>query len=415
MSNDLFQQFMEEKGEDFLKYEAGCNGEEPRRYNPLRDTEIAPGVVAMVHSLQSTRGEDLNNKRCIVLQQLDEGEENGRWLVQVQEEDVTTALKAENLKLPQLPSGETHPSYAEMSQWQMQFFGKAMKTVPRKYETARGVTFPDDEPFYRARKLVELLDRSMADGYEPNRTILHGVALQFNYVISETSMSSDFTMTDLEHIAALIGLAGMCQGESFYKNNGDCRPDAVVFALLEAAPVSLDVWMGFMVITPYIGPREGYSRVENQFRVCRQTADFNDWSLTPDQTTDDYCKAMRGPMGILYYATNLKEHSGRLDIALLRRLEKHALFSKVLHRLCRLVAREIRGTNDGKGLGRTARIILADMAGAEKPLTKQMYDMLVADKPVWKNGPVVLKLLRKSDIKSYEELRAFFDEIKPQK
>lgn len=413
MKTDLFQKFLTERGDHLFEDDLGAFQVEERRYYPKRDTEIGPGVVAFVHSLESSRGKALNNKRCVVLDYLkQEGE--GRWLVQVQEEGVTTALKEENLKLPELPAPGTvmHPSYAEMSQWQMQLFGKSFDTIPRKYETARGVTFQEDEPFYRARKLVELLDRSV-DSYEPNRTILYGVAVLYYGSVNEASMSSDFSQIALEHVAGLLALCAMCQGElSKAQGCGDGRPDVVVFALLEAAPVSLDVWMGFLAITPYIGPSEGYERVRKKFQSCRQSADFYDWKLTPDQSNDDYCHIMKGPVYILYFAiTKLKEKSGRLDIALLRRLEKHALFSKVIHRLCRLVAREIQGTNDGKCLGHTARIMLAGMADIEGGVDADLYQSIVdGDSPGLKPGSAE-KLLRRNDIQSYSDLHSFLREI----
>ena len=70
----------------------------------------------------------------------------------------------------------------------------------------------------------------------------------------------------------------MCQGEaSGAVGCGEGKPEAVVFALSEAAPVSLDVLLGFMVITPYVGPEEDFDdNLRDAYFDCRPSANFDD-------------------------------------------------------------------------------------------------------------------------------------------
>jgi hypothetical protein len=247
----------------------------PRRYNPLRDTALDVGVVALVHSLQSERGKALNGKRCILLEYLSDDD---RWKVQIQDETITTALKVSNLKLARPPVGATHPEYMEMVFWymgQMPLINGGGKPE-NKYRSARGVTFVDDEPNYRARKFVELLDFG-TDEYQPHQTIMHGEVGRYYSVVPEASQSCDVTNPNLEYMAACLALAGICYGASMGAMDcGDGRPDAVVFALLESAPVSLSVLLSHLVSTHYIGPAEDFDRVKEDFRSRRWKDNIDD-------------------------------------------------------------------------------------------------------------------------------------------
>jgi hypothetical protein len=52
----------------------------------------------------------------------------------------------------------------------------------------------------------------------------------------------------------------MCQGEKMQaKGCGDGERESVLFALLEAVPMSITVIMELLIRTPYIGPEEKYS------------------------------------------------------------------------------------------------------------------------------------------------------------
>ena len=380
-----------------------------RRYNPIRDTELDVGVVALVHSLQSARGKVLNGRRCILIEYLSNDE---RWKVQIQDESTTTALKVGNIKLTRRPVGATHPEYLEMSLWYTQQFSAMLagRKLEKKYRNARGVTFEDDEPYCRARKFVELLDHC-TDGYEPHQTIMHGEIARYYSVVPETSQSCDATMGNLEYTAGCIALSGMCYGRAMRAMDcGDGRPDIVVFALLESAPVSLSVLLSHVVSTHYIGPESGYDRVRDDYRSSRLKMNIDDCELTPDQCSKDYCNAMKGPLGILYSLHNLKNTPGRLDKILFGRIEKHPLFSKTLHRLFRLAARESKGTQDGEELGYTARCILMHMADMDGQMDDATFKSLTADRCSWDHG-IQQQLLVKDDITSYEELLEFLQEL----
>jgi hypothetical protein len=65
----------------------------------------------------------------------------------------------------------------------------------------------------------------------------------------------------------------MCQGEKMQaKGCGDGERESVLFALLEAVPMSITVLMEYLIRTPYIGPEEKYSTdVDKAFRTARDS------------------------------------------------------------------------------------------------------------------------------------------------
>ena len=71
------------------------------------------------------------------------------------------------------------------------------------------------------------------------------------------SMFMACTMYDLEHMAACISLGSMCQGftqANFnHRDDGFEASECIIFALMEAAPRSLEALLSFIVMTPYIG------------------------------------------------------------------------------------------------------------------------------------------------------------------
>jgi hypothetical protein len=232
----------------------------------------------------------------------------------------------------------------------------------------------------------------------------------------------DFTCTDMEHMSGLLALGTMCQGSiSRYSQGQVCRasaaaPDAAVFALLESAPVSLDVLLGFLVITPFMGLQEDFTlEKQDAFCDCRATADFNDWKLTPDQDTKDYITAMKGPLMILFNISTVYQNTvARLDAAFFYRIQQHVLFSKLVHRLFRLAAREIQGTPDGLALGVWARTIFVNMSSLDNQMDPIMYSMITQDtNPVWAHDDAEAKLLDKHDVTTFEELHNFLHELLP--
>jgi hypothetical protein len=391
-----------------------------------RDSVIVIGSVVLLHSLQSPQGKLLNEKRAVVLAQVivSVGESNTtttRWKVKVEGEQhtKTTAVKAENIRFPPAPSG-SHPIYLEMVHWattEYKKLGKRME-MDREYRDARGVTYDDDPPTHRARKLVELLDKPSLvekDGYTPNQTILVGEALKFYGAVGESNLAADCNIHDLEHIAGFLALAAMCQGEkSHAKGCGDGVPEAVMFAFLEAAPTSLDVLMELLVATPYIGPEHAFQGdLKQSFRKRRST---NNSALTPDQASAAYCHAMKGPIAMLCFIGQfLNSTAARVDVALFHRLERHKLFPLVIQRLFRIAAREGMGTEDGKVLGRYVRTLLAHLSDLDGDLDAGRYKLLC-----YGNGndvferSALIQLLREENIKSNKDLLAFLKRIIPQ-
>jgi hypothetical protein len=244
--------------------------EEPFRQPPNASKVIDVGSIVLIHSLKSVRGAELNGKRAIVI-----ARGKDRWVTKVegkQKQNVgikTTALKPGNLSISKNPVG-THPEYMTLvAHSTKDIFNRP--STSRAYRNARGLVYDDTPPLARARKLVELLDRPDED-YEPNQTVLMGVACMYYNVVPESSMNMDCTIYDLEHVAELISLVAMCQGEIMEaKGCGDGEPEAVRFALLEAAPMSITVLLEFLIWTPYIGPEENYSKVQDAFRTARVT------------------------------------------------------------------------------------------------------------------------------------------------
>jgi hypothetical protein len=336
--------------------------EEPFRRPPNASKVIDVGSIVVIHSLKSARGAELNGQRAIVL-----GKEQDRWVTKVEGKDVgakTTALKPENLSIFNLNKvADTHPDYMSLVQWQMSQIHSS--TAERVFRNARGLVYDDEPPPARARKLVELLERPDGD-YEPNQTIIMGVAVVYYNVVPETSMNMDCTIYDLEHVAGLISLVAMCQGEIMNaKGCGEGECEAVLFALLEAAPMSITVLMEFLIMTPYIGPEENFSSVREAFHTARAAR-----LLTPNQQNLDYSHAMRGGICLLFM---LLKQEGPSKVALIHVLVEHNMFPLLIQRFFRLLAREAMGTLDGKDLGLFVRNILAEIAYGDDKLKAELH------------------------------------------
>jgi len=373
------------------------DGSETVRRPPRSDT-IDIGSVVILHSLQSDIGKTANEKRALVLcyhSDLD------RWECKVEGRDRTMALKESNMRLDHPRDTETHPEYTEMAMWQLSLAMDPAARRQRKYRSARGVTYEDDPPPFRAQKLVELLDRP-DDSYTPNQTILAGEACKYYSVVGEENLSSDCSMYDLEHVAALLALAAMCQGDCAAVGCGDGVPEAVLFALMEAAPRSIDVLMEFVVATPYIGPADKYrGSLETSFRKAR-----NGRVLTPDQTSAAYCHAMKGPFVLLCALAKQKVTSA----ALIHYLERHKLFPLMIQRLFRIIAREVMGMPDGKVLGKLVRNILACIADFDDKMDGVVFVAICESDASVLSRDAVSKVLREESITSRGELLTFLEE-----
>jgi hypothetical protein len=366
--------------------------EEPFRQPPNASKVIDVGSIVLIHSLKSERGAELNGKRAIVISR-----DNDRWVTKVEGKQrqnagiKTTALKPDNLNISKNPVG-THPEYMTLITWAKK---ERFSAASRAYRNARGIVYDDTPPPARARKLVELLDRPH-EGYMPNQTIIMGVALMYYSVVPEHSMNKNCTIYDIEHIVGLISLTAMCQGEMMQaKGCGDGEPEAVLFALLEAAPMSITVLLEFLIRTPYIGPAENYSKVKDAFRTAQKAC-----VLTPNQQNPDYCKAMRGGICLIYL---LLDEAGPSKTVFIRVMIEHALFPLLVQRLVRLVAREAMETPDGKDLGPFVRKILADIAYDDDPFETFLY-AAVCDRNVFSRNAIPA-MLREESVTSAEILR----------
>jgi len=164
------------------------------------------------------------------------------------------------------------------------------------------------------------------------------------------------TMYDLEHMAACIALGSMCQGftqANFnHRDDGFEASECIIFALMEAAPRSLEALLSFIVMTPYIGDES--EKDESLFHRSRENP-----ALTPAQDNDPYIAVMKcfiGLLGILFIGPPL-DCSRALFLYMQQRFKK--LYPLMIQRLFNLLSRESAGTADGKALGKYARNILA--------------------------------------------------------
>jgi hypothetical protein len=378
--------------------------EEPFRLPPNAPKVIDVGSIVVIHSLKSVRGAELNGKRAIVIDR-----DKDRWVTKVEgKENVatkTTSLKPDNLIISK-KTVDTHPEYLTLVKWSHKVIPNLLPGLPwpdalRIYRNARGIAYDDTPPPERARKLTELLERPDG-GYSPNQTVIAGEALMYYSVVPESSLNMDCTIYDLEHITGLISLTAMCQGEMMQaKGCGDGEPEAVLFALLEAAPMSITVLMEFLIRTPYIGPEEGHSKVRDAFRTAREAC-----VLTPNQQNKDYCHAMRGGICLIFL---LFDMNGPSKTVFIRVLIKHTLFPLFIQRLLRIVAREVMRTPDGLDLGSFARKILADIAYDGDDRQKSLLYSAICDGNVYLRSAIPA-MLREEGVTSAEILRKRVEE-----
>ena len=72
---------------------------EPFQRPPRPQQKISIGAVLEVHSLKSARGSMLNGKRGVAVKRVVES----RWEMQIEGEQITTALKPDNLRFHKYP------------------------------------------------------------------------------------------------------------------------------------------------------------------------------------------------------------------------------------------------------------------------------------------------------------------------
>mmetsp|Transcript_20921 Transcript_20921/g.38374 ORF Transcript_20921/g.38374 Transcript_20921/m.38374 type:complete len:427 (-) Transcript_20921:91-1371(-) len=381
-----------------------------QRYPP-RDDGIGLGRVVVLEGLQSEAGKKLNGSHAIVIASQ---ETDGRWECKVLEKIRTIGVKMDNMHILK-PEPTVHPAYMEMAMYRMQLsrgdgtLQEDQEKSKGMYRSARGVCYNDEPVFHRARKLVQFLDYPDED-YTPNETIMLGEAYYFYCSVSkyEKFFKVGCTMYDLEHMAALSSLACMCQGEITYAvgcGDGKQSSECVLFALLEAAPRSLEVLLQFIVMTPYIGEEEDGD--PNMFKRNRE-----DPALTHAQDNDAYCNVMKYPICLLSLLLfNAPKVASR---ALFQSMQDRfgKLFELMLRRLFSFLARECHGTADGKALGKYTRNILARLADLEGQMNAFLfYYLCESDDPIRINWLGQRWLLQDNGIKKYEGLASFLESI----
>jgi hypothetical protein len=144
----------------------------------------------------------------------------------------------------------------------------------------------------------------------------------------------------MENLAGALGLGSLIK-------DGD-EAKSVLFALLSSDAMVMDVLLKMIIFTRFIGAEE-----EMEAMDVKLQRDF-DGDFTPDQTGSVYIKAMQvGPFSVF---DEFSTHEfGDSFFATVRRSKYVGLLGR---RLFRLLARESKGTPDGRGLGKICRRIL---------------------------------------------------------
>ncbi len=375
----------------------------------LCNKHIQVGEVVIVHGLK--KRPELNDRRAIVLQEVDDG---SRWLVKVLSYNNPIAVKPSNLNLPPQPAYESHPESMSMYMWQTKHINDHPKFLElsagiKSRVKARGVTYASDPPEEQAQKLAELL-ACHSEGFSPNQTILLGVAGKYYGAIPGSSMQN-FIQQNMEHNCGILALMDLCQQEHLERGLIESEKEhvgniaAVIAALLENNPVSFQALFQSIACPPYIGPIEEEPAIhQDAVNRCCSSSDLKEWKITPPQTHKDYIRLMLGYYLLLQFIT---AHTRETDLGkvFLRVIEKHDLFPLFCERSVNLVAREIMGTSDGVALGHTVRVVLANICYMSGNCCEHFY-VYLAKKETPTLFPVK-KLLMAKDITSCEELARF--------
>lgn len=393
--------------------------EELQRYPP-RDTNIGYGRVVVLDGLKSETGKKLNGQYALVLASTPD--DDGRWECRVLHRSRTIGIKIDNMNISK-PEKSVHPNYMKMASYVMGLSAKQWTTHQEyldetrgKFRAARGICYDDEPLMHRVQKLVQLLDYPDPDNdYEPNQTVLLGDSKLFysSVVMHESSFVGSCTMYDLEHMAACLSLACMCQGENMMPQAVGCgdgleSSECVVFALLEAAPRSLQALLQFIVMTPNCSGKGYEGDDPNLFHRSMENP-----ALTHAQDTKAYCEVMKGPLGMMcFLLINAPNDCSR---ALFQTMQDRfgTLFELMLRRLFSLLLREHYGTADGIALGKYTRNILANMANLDgaglSPILH--YYLCECDGSFRVNLLGQCWLLEDQGIKRYDQLTSFLGSV----
>lgn len=304
---------------------------------------IKEGTVATVHSLKSAAGKKLNGSRVLVLKRPPLTDE-GRWEVRVEFEDdyrtpsgtlTTKAIKAENLKpLPRLP---------------------------KPTGNYRGFADVDIHGRKAVVKLCELLVYSTED-FKPSEIMFIGYASMAFQRMGQQNFQH-FYCSQMEQMGAVLALGNLAR---------ECEiqgTESIVFALLEGDEMYIDVLIQQLAWTGLI--REGDEEVPGFISYNGPLEKF-----TPDQESAPYVRTMsEGPVLLLLCVSKYV-----FAPALWAAMSNSEFYHLLIQRLLRFVAREVKGTLDGRALGHKARKILSSMFPDVEKLLKQPISMEAADK-----------------------------------
>lgn len=304
---------------------------------------VKEGTVAMVHSLQSAGGKKTNGSRVLVMRH---HPEQDRWQVRVEFQDgnVTKALKGANLtplrRLP-LPTGFRR-GFADINNFDT--------IVPQLCE-------------------LLLYHKGAGPGYSgdfsPSDIIFTGYASMALQRMGESNFMC-FVATQLEQMGGVLGLGNLCREAE------EPGTEAAVFGLLEGDKMYIDVLIQTMHWTGEIIEED-----DNGGEIYMGRSGFNGppTQLTPDQDTAPYVRTMEeGPVLILECVAKYS-----FAPALWAALADSEFFHLLIQRLMRWMAREVKKTRDGKGLGGKARMILSSMFPEFATTLKQPISAEAAD------------------------------------
>lgn len=327
---------------------------------PVTPERVMAGILCQVHGLKSAAGKTLNDRRCAVIQFVEEeegDEEEGRFQVRMEKEEMsnkTFAIKEQNLRPLTRLSLPMGPSRGQVS------------------------TASAQDMENMVTKLCELLVYYKGAGpgnvrgdFQPSDIMLTGYpAMALEQIVGESNFMW-FVPVQTENMAGVLALANIClQGEESGTEN-------VLFGLLEGDPMYVDVLIQTMHWTGLILP-DGIEadHIQSQYRVCPPTR------LTPDQDSKPYTKCMaNGPVCLLTEMLNYNFKDALW--AAMRQSEFYHLF---IQRLLRWIGREALKTLDGRKLGPSARRILTDILPGvaiisyekNKPISKEVAEKLLA-------------------------------------
>jgi hypothetical protein len=269
------------------------------------------GDLITLDGLQSETGKKLNGKTAVVRAAAPEG----RLEVKVENVKGTIAAKPANIKI------------------------KSKLPLPGKQDSQRGIVMTQTGGA-RAQKLVETLVRH-DNGYHPSDVMFMGEASsrfmqlgQFNFMC--------FVAYQMEQLGGMCGLTAMSlEGEA----------EQVMFALLKADTMCLDVILLMIYQTPLILPEDDIEKHPNQNTFTSYSTD----SFTPDQDGPAYIQSMiSGPIGLL---EQLAEYTH--GDAFFGAIRNTRFWHFLVRRLLRIMAREAQRTKDGIKLGKKIRTVFA--------------------------------------------------------